>query len=111
MPSFSIQVDITEESFDHLMALLSKRMRDVCSLMLGEHPVTPPLVDGKDLFHIVKLCKGADGVEVLFRESDIYFSGFRPEKDPKYYVFNDVEIPSWIPSEILPYDSGYHKTV
>ncbi|KAF7024207.1 hypothetical protein CFC21_036584, partial [Triticum aestivum] len=111
VPTFSIQVDITEESFDHLMALLSKRMRDVCSLMLGEHPVTPPLVDGKDLFHIVKLCKGADGVEVLFRESDIYFSGFRPEKDPKYYVFNDVEIPSWIPSEILPYDSGYHKTV
>ncbi|KAM3223678.1 hypothetical protein ACQJBY_057188 [Aegilops geniculata] len=93
------------------MALLSKRMRDVCSLMLGEHPVTPPLVDGKDLFHIVKLCKGADGVETLYRESDLYFSGFRPEKDPRFYVFNDVEIPGWIPSEILPYDSGYHTTV
>lgn len=121
VPRFRIKLGVTKKSFHRLMMKRLQRMLVICSMILGGHPVTPPIVDGRDTFHIVEVLRenGKDSVEILFRESDLYFLGFRPRSadhnsDPKFYLFNNVvtpEWPVWLPYRILPYDSGYSSVV
>ncbi|EMS57932.1 hypothetical protein TRIUR3_28533 [Triticum urartu] len=119
VPRFRINLGVTKKSFHRLMMERLQRMLVICSMILGGNPVTPPIVDGRDSFHIIEILRGRDSVEILFRESDLYFVGFRPrseghDSDPKFYLFNNVvtpEWPQWLPYRILPYDSGYSSAV
>ncbi|XP_048552336.1 uncharacterized protein LOC125532239 [Triticum urartu] len=119
IPRFCIELGVTNASFHRMMMKRRRRMLDICSLKLWGHPVTPPIVDGRDTFHIVEILSGKDSVEILFRESDLYFVGFRPRPaghndDPRFYLFNDVvtpKWPEWLPYHTLSYDSGYGSIV
>lgn len=119
VPRFRIKLGVTNKSFHRLMMKRFQRMLDICSMKLWGHPVTPPLADDGDTFHIVEILSGKDSVEILFRESDLYFVGFRPRPadhndDPRFYLFNDVvtpKWPEWLPYHTLSYDSGYGSIV
>lgn len=99
-----------EREFDRLMQQIQQHISTVQSIRLYGKPVTPPMVDiTEEVFYIVRLMGDLpnDYVDQLFRSSDMYYLGFKPAHQAKYFVFRDIKLPSWIEHLHLPYGSEH----
>uniref|UniRef100_I1QWY8 rRNA N-glycosylase n=1 Tax=Oryza glaberrima TaxID=4538 RepID=I1QWY8_ORYGL len=119
----------------HLQRSMGKRqgsMLDICSTTVDGMPVTPPDLklaipagefgrpEDRQTFHIVELENPQDPtsmyVQLLFRETDLYFVAFRPlapgvnpDSANGWFHFKQAEpiIPSFLNSHQINYGYGY----